>query len=182
MTSFILFVFRQGGQEGGREGEREGENQCVVVSHTSPLGTWPATQACALTGNWTSDPLVCRPALNLLSHSSQGLAWLLNTWNRILMTKMGLLLKLSDQRDVCSAQGVKKRLEKKNWRQKLKKKYAFYGMCHIVSTVHYTSILIYPFVFSLFLFFLKHSLLFYFTYLSHIYFENYFLKTCNFLT
>ena len=37
-----------------------------------PVGTWPATQACALTGNGTSDPLVCRPALNPLSHTSQG--------------------------------------------------------------------------------------------------------------
>ena len=36
------------------------------------LGTWPATQACALTGNQTGDPLVHRPALNPLSHMSQG--------------------------------------------------------------------------------------------------------------
>ena len=36
------------------------------------LGTWLATQACALTGNRTSDPLVHRPALNSLSHTSQG--------------------------------------------------------------------------------------------------------------
>ena len=36
------------------------------------LGTWPATQACALTGNRTSDPLVHRPALNPLSHTSRG--------------------------------------------------------------------------------------------------------------
>ena len=28
----------------------------------SPLGTWPTTQACALTGNWTSDPLVHSPS------------------------------------------------------------------------------------------------------------------------
>ena len=33
------------------------------------LGTWPATQSCALTwGNQTGDPLVCRPALNPLSY------------------------------------------------------------------------------------------------------------------
>ena len=37
------------------------------------LGTWPATQACALTGNQTSDPLVHRLALNPVSHTSQGL-------------------------------------------------------------------------------------------------------------
>ena len=36
------------------------------------LGTWPTTQACALTGNQTCDPMVCRPALNPLSHTSQG--------------------------------------------------------------------------------------------------------------
>ena len=40
---------------------------------TCPLvGTWPASQACALTGNQTSDPLVHRLALNPLSHTSQG--------------------------------------------------------------------------------------------------------------
>ena len=36
------------------------------------LGTWPATQACALTENQTRDPLVRRLALNPLSHTSQG--------------------------------------------------------------------------------------------------------------
>ena len=36
------------------------------------LGTWPATQACALTRNRTSDPLVHRPSLNPLSYTSQG--------------------------------------------------------------------------------------------------------------
>ena len=35
-------------------------------------GTGPTTQACALTGNRTSDPLVCRRELSLLSHTSQG--------------------------------------------------------------------------------------------------------------
>ena len=37
-----------------------------------PLGTQPITQACALTGNRTSNPLVLRPALNPLSCTSQG--------------------------------------------------------------------------------------------------------------
>ena len=36
------------------------------------LRTWPATQACALMGNWTGDPLIHKPALNPLSHTSQG--------------------------------------------------------------------------------------------------------------
>ena len=34
-------------------------------------GTWPATQARALTGNPTGDHLILRPALNPLSHTSQ---------------------------------------------------------------------------------------------------------------
>ena len=36
------------------------------------LGTWPATQACVLTGNGTSDLSIRRQVLNLLSHTSQG--------------------------------------------------------------------------------------------------------------
>ena len=40
------------------------------------LETWPVTQACALTGNRTNDPLVHRPVLNPLSHTSQG--WFLS--------------------------------------------------------------------------------------------------------
>ena len=46
-------------------------NMWLPLAHP-PLGTWPATQACALTGNLTSDPLVHRLALNPLSHTSQG--------------------------------------------------------------------------------------------------------------
>ena len=38
----------------------------------APTGDWPATQACALTGNQTVNPLVLRPALNPPSHTSQG--------------------------------------------------------------------------------------------------------------
>ena len=53
--------------------EREVEkHKCVVASHMPTLGTWPTTQACAMTGNRTSYPLVHRPALNPLSHTSQG--------------------------------------------------------------------------------------------------------------
>ena len=36
------------------------------------LRTWPATQACALTGNWTSDPFVHSLALSPVNHTSQG--------------------------------------------------------------------------------------------------------------
>ena len=35
------------------------------------LGTWPATQACALTRNQTRDLLVCRPEFNALSHTNR---------------------------------------------------------------------------------------------------------------
>ena len=43
----------------------------LLLARPQP-GTWPASQSCALTGNWTSDLLVHRLALNPLSHSSQG--------------------------------------------------------------------------------------------------------------
>ena len=57
----------------GKKGEREERNINVRLPLVRPLlGTWPATQACALTGKQTSDPLVCRPALNPLSSTSQG--------------------------------------------------------------------------------------------------------------
>ena len=65
---FYLFTFRQ--MKGGRKRER---NIIVWLSlMCSLLGTWPTTQACALTGNRTSDPLVCRLTLNPLSYTSQG--------------------------------------------------------------------------------------------------------------
>ena len=54
-------------------GEGRERNINVWLPLTWPLqGTWPATQACALTRNWTGDPLVRRPALSPLSHTSQG--------------------------------------------------------------------------------------------------------------
>ena len=65
---FTLFLDRRKGRE--RERDR---NINVWLPLTHPLlGTWPTTQACALTGNQTSDPLVHRPVLNPLSHTSQG--------------------------------------------------------------------------------------------------------------
>ena len=57
--------------EEGREEERERHfNVWMPLAHPPP-GAWLATQACALTGNWTGDPLVLRPALNPLNHTSQ---------------------------------------------------------------------------------------------------------------
>ena len=66
---FILFYFLERGMQGEREGEK---NQCVVASHMLPLGTWPPTQTCALTGNRTSNPLGCRPVFSPLSYTRQG--------------------------------------------------------------------------------------------------------------
>ena len=68
LKRFYLFIFREG--KGGRKRER---NISVWLPLTRPLlGTWPATQACALTGNRTGDPLVCRLAFSPLIHTSQG--------------------------------------------------------------------------------------------------------------
>ena len=44
------------------------------------LGTWTATQACTLTGNQTKYPLVHRPTLNPLNHTSQGKEFYFIVW------------------------------------------------------------------------------------------------------
>ena len=60
-TRIFIYFFL----ERGREGEREREKyRCVVASHMPPLGTWPTTQAYALTKSQTSNPLVCSPHSN----------------------------------------------------------------------------------------------------------------------
>ena len=69
---FYLFIFR----ERRREGERE-TLMCERYINRLPLtcpqpGTWPVTQACALTGNPTDELSVCGMTPNLLSHTSQG--------------------------------------------------------------------------------------------------------------
>ena len=73
---FISFIFRERGRERergeGREKERERNISVWLPLMCPPLGTWPTTQACALTGNGTGDPLVRRPVLSPLSHTSQG--------------------------------------------------------------------------------------------------------------
>ena len=54
-----------------REKERERNINVWLPLACPQLGMWPTTQACALTGNQTSDPLLFRLALNSLSHTSQ---------------------------------------------------------------------------------------------------------------
>ena len=61
--------------ERGRGGEERKRNINVWLPLAHPLlGTRTTTQACALTGNRTSSPLVPRPAtLNPLNNTSQGI-------------------------------------------------------------------------------------------------------------
>ena len=74
MLAFFFFFlrFHLFFREKGREGEREGKKHLLFASRMPQLGTWPATQACAVTGNQTGNLLVCRLMLNPLSHTSQG--------------------------------------------------------------------------------------------------------------
>ena len=58
--------------------EREKNMMCERHSDRLPLscpqlGTWPATRACALTGNRISDLSALGPELSPLSHTSQDL-------------------------------------------------------------------------------------------------------------
>ena len=88
---FCLFLDR--GE--GREKEKE-RNINVWLPLTHPKwGTWPATQACALTGNQTSNTLVHRPVLNPLSHTSQGCFDFLNIYLLIWERNSGLVFHLS---------------------------------------------------------------------------------------
>ena len=57
------------------------------------LGTWPTTQACVLTENWTGDPLVHRPALNSLSHTNQGTIHEYFKVDTLLLTKFCILFR-----------------------------------------------------------------------------------------
>ena len=73
----VLFIFKdfihlflERGE--GKEEERE-RNISEWLPLTCPLlGTWPTTQACALTGIRTGNPLVRSPTLYPLSYASQG--------------------------------------------------------------------------------------------------------------
>ena len=70
----FIYLFLERGE--GKEKERE-RNISVWLPLAHPvLGTWPTPQACALTGNQISDPLVCRLLLKALCHTSQYVRWL----------------------------------------------------------------------------------------------------------
>ena len=66
-----LFYFSLERREGRETPMFERNIDWLPLTHPQ-LGTWSATQACALTGNRTCNLLVHRPELNLLSHTSQG--------------------------------------------------------------------------------------------------------------
>ena len=55
---------RERERERERDRDRDRDRERYQLSRTPQLGTWPGTQACALTGNPTGGPLVRRPALS----------------------------------------------------------------------------------------------------------------------
>ena len=65
----IIYLFLERGREGDKEGEK---HPCVVASCMPP--TQDLARNPGMCPDWESngDPLIHRPALNLLSHSSQG--------------------------------------------------------------------------------------------------------------
>ena len=70
--TFKHFIYLFLERREGREKERE-RNINVWLPLIYPLlDIWPTTQACALTGNRTGNPLLCRPMLNRLGYTSQG--------------------------------------------------------------------------------------------------------------
>ena len=68
---FKGFIYSQRGGKVRRKRGRE-TSMCGCLLCNPQLGTWPTAQACALTGNPTSNPLVRRPVLSALSYTSQG--------------------------------------------------------------------------------------------------------------
>ena len=73
MTIFFLifiYLFLEG-KEGRETLMCERYIDQLPLTH-SQVGTWPATQACAVAGNQTGNLLVHRLVLNPLSHTSQG--------------------------------------------------------------------------------------------------------------
>ena len=69
LKRFYLFISRDRGREGEREGEK---HQRAGASGAPPTGDPAHNPGMYPAGNQTSDPLVHRLALYLLSHTSQG--------------------------------------------------------------------------------------------------------------
>ena len=67
---YFIYLFLESGE--GKEKERERNINLWLPLKCPPLGTWPATQACSLTGNRTDDLLLHSLELDSLSHTSQG--------------------------------------------------------------------------------------------------------------
>ena len=68
----ILFIYFEREGKGRRKEMQRNINVWLPLAHPL-LGTWPATQAGALTGNRTRDPLLHSAMLNPLSHTSKGI-------------------------------------------------------------------------------------------------------------
>ena len=73
MHFFKYFIYLSLERGEGREETWmfERKSRWLPLAHPK-LGTWPATQACALTRNRTGDLSVCGTMPNPLSHTSQG--------------------------------------------------------------------------------------------------------------
>ena len=67
LKRFYLFIFRE---REGREKVRERNSNVLLLLARPLLGSWPATQACALTGYQTGGPLVRSLVLSPLSHTT----------------------------------------------------------------------------------------------------------------
>ena len=72
----VIYLFLERGE--GKEKKREKNTDVWLPLVRPQLGTWPTTRARALTGNQTSNPLVCRPVLNPLSHTNHGSFYILS--------------------------------------------------------------------------------------------------------
>ena len=96
-TNFKGFIYLFLERVDGKKKERERNIYVWLLLTCPPLGTWPTTQACALTGNWTSNPLVHRPALNPLSHTRQGGMFLITCIKNPILKKYFTILSIIPQ-------------------------------------------------------------------------------------
>ena len=66
-----IFIYFQREERSKKQRDTDINSSLPLMCYIPPE-TWPRTQACALNRNRTGDPLVHRPALNSLSHTSWG--------------------------------------------------------------------------------------------------------------